>query len=452
MNNFDTENETKENGWTPGTMPSLENESGSGKDLEMLQMQDPEQKPKRTRSSFGTGIFAGILLGAIIAVGGTYGICRAANFQIVIGGKGASTVRNTKVLTSEAVNKIDEITKYMDVYYYEDYDLDDVQDSMYAGLVQGIGDKYSTYYNPEEYKESQVSTTGIYYGIGAGLKQDPDTMQVSITKIYEGTPSEEAGLKQDDIIITVDGIDATSKEVTDLVKDIRGEEGTKVHLEIYRPTTEETLEFDVERKNVELPSVSSQMLNDKVGYIQISEFQKNTSTQFETALADLQGKGMTSLVVDLRNNGGGLVSSVVKILDDILPEGTVVYTEDKYGNRQDYTSSGDTKLDIPMAVLINENSASASEIFAGAIKDYKYGTLIGTTTFGKGIVQTVYPLSSGDAIKITTAKYFTPNGNYIHGVGIDPDVELEYQFLGSQTDEYSVNLDNQIQKALEILQ
>ena len=183
------------------------------------------------------------------------------------------------------------------------------------------------------------------------------------------------------------------------------------------------------------------------------------ANQFEKALAELEGEGLASLVVDLRYNGGGLVDSVVQILDDILPEGLIVYTEDKNGHREEYRSSGDTHFDYPMAVLINQDSASASEIFAGAIKDYNYGTLIGTTTFGKGIVQslgkyddyTVEHLKNLDAIKLTTAKYFTPNGNYIHGVGIDPDIELEYEYLDPDGEQYEIQYDNQVQKAIEVL-
>ena len=408
-------------------------------------------KKKRKKPGFAAGVVVGIAAAAVILVGGTFGICKAGNYQMVIGSKGASKVKNTKLLDQDTVDKVDELTNYMDLYYYEDYDVQDVQDGLLEGVVSGLGDKYSTYYTAEEYKEQQLSTSGTYYGIGAALAQDKDTMQVTITKIYEGTPSEEAGLKKDDVIVSADGTDATSMELTDFVKLIRGEEGTTVHLEVYRPSTEETLEFDVERKNVELPSVSSQMLENNIGYIQISEFQSKTAEQFESALSSLKDQGAQSLIVDVRGNGGGLVDSVVAILDDILPEGTVVYTEDKYGNRQDYTSSGDTYLDMPIAVLVDQNSASASEIFAGAIKDYNYGTLIGTKTFGKGIVQTVFSLPEGDAIKITTAKYFTPDGNYIHGVGIEPDIELEYQFMGGENDEYSVDLDNQIQKAIEVL-
>ncbi len=408
-------------------------------------------KKKRKKPGFAAGVVVGIAAAAVILVGGTFGICKAGNYQMVIGSKGASKVKNTKLLDQDTVDKVDELTNYMDLYYYEDYDVQDVQDGLLEGVVSGLGDKYSAYYTAEEYKEQQLSTSGTYYGIGAALAQDKDTMQVTITKIYEGTPSEEAGLKKDDVIVSADGTDATSMELTDFVKLIRGKEGTTVHLEIYRPSTEETLEFDVERKNVELPSVSSQMLENNIGYIQISEFQSKTAEQFESALSSLKDQGAQSLIVDVRGNGGGLVDSVVAILDDILPEGTVVYTEDKYGNRQDYTSSGDTYLDMPIAVLVDQNSASASEIFAGAIKDYNYGTLIGTKTFGKGIVQTVFSLPEGDAIKITTAKYFTPDGNYIHGVGIEPDIELEYQFMGGENDEYSVDLDNQIQKAIEVL-
>ena len=160
---------------------------------------------------------------------------------------------------------------------------------------------------------------------------------------------------------------------------------------------------------------------------------------------------MKALIIDVRYNPGGMVTAVVQILDDILPEGTVVYTEDKNGNRQDYTSSGDTYLDYPIAVLINGESASASEILAGAVKDYQYGTLIGTTTFGKGIVQTIFPLENGDAVKLTTAKYFTPKGNYIHGVGIEPDIELEYEYLDKEAVSYDEAYDNQIQKAIEVL-
>ena len=406
------------------------------------------QEPRKRKSGFGKGLFLGIIGTALIMVLGIYITCRATGTQIVLADKEVEAA----LLDADTIAKINELTAYIQMYYYEDdATIEDLKDGMYAGLVNGLGDKYSVYYTADEYEQMQVSMTGKYYGIGAALSQDADTMVVSITKVYEGTPSEEAGLLAEDIILSVDDVEATSMEVTELVKLIRGEEGTTVHLEIYRPSTGKYLSCDVERANVTLPSIDSEMLTEEIGYIRIESFETDTAAQFETALAELEDQGMQSLVVDLRYNGGGLVDSVVQILDDILPEGLIVYTEDKNGNRQEYKSSGDTHFDYPMVVLINQDSASASEIFAGAIKDYEYGTLIGTTTYGKGIVQVIFPLSDGDAIKLTTAKYFTPNGNYIHGVGIEPDIELEYEYLDPEGESYEMQYDNQIQKAIEVL-
>ena len=413
-----------------------------------------EQKPdggkERRRRGMGAGILLGICGTLVVGALGIYLTCRFTGSQILITNAAADT-DTTPLLDAKTTAKINELSAYIDLYYYEDTDVQDLKDGLYAGLLEGLDDRYSVYYTADEYAQTQVSMTGQYYGIGAGLAQDKDTMQVTITKVYEGTPSESAGLRNEDVILSVDGTEADTMDVTDLVKLIRGEAGTTVHLEIYRPSTGENLSFDVERADVTLPSVSSQMLNDTIGYIRIESFEKDTANQFEKALAELEGEGLTSLVVDLRYNGGGLVDSVVQILDDILPEGLIVYTEDKNGHREEYRSSGDTHFDYPMAVLINQDSASASEIFAGAIKDYNYGTLIGTTTFGKGIVQSLFPLEDGDAIKLTTAKYFTPNGNYIHGVGIDPDIELEYEYLDPDGEQYEIQYDNQVQKAIEVL-
>lgn len=419
--------------------------------IELPENHEEPQIPKKDRGNgVGKGIFIGILIAAVVIIGGTFGFCKITGTALIIGGNKASSVEYTQILDEEAVDKIDELNTYLSLQYYEDVDEDALKESMYKGLMEGLGDPYSVYYTAEEYAEMQVSTTGEYYGIGAGLSQDLETMEVTITKVYRGTPSEEAGLKDGDILLTVEGIDATSMEVSKLVQHIRGEEGTTVHLTLYRPSTEETLEFDVERKNVQLPSIEGELLDNNIGYIQITEFQTNTAAQFKEMLTDLKNQGMQSLIVDVRSNPGGLITSVVDILDVILPSGTVVYTEDKYGNRNTYSSDSNC-LDYPLVVLVDGNSASASEIFAGAIKDYEYGTLVGTTTYGKGIVQTIYPLSDGDAVKLTTAKYFTPKGNYIHEVGIDPDVELEYEYTGPEDGAYEKQYDNQLQKAIELL-
>ena len=192
------------------------------------------------------------------------------------------------------------------------------------------------------------------------------------------------------------------------------------------------------------------MLDGGFGYIQIGEFLTKTAEQFDDILSGLEQQDMKGLIVDVRSNPGGLLNSVVEILDRLLPEGIVVYTEDKYGNRQDFTSDAEC-VDYPIVVLCDENSASAAEIFSGAMQDYNYATLIGTTTYGKGIVQTIYPLSDGDALKVTTAKYFTPDGNYIHGKGITPDIELEYEYGNPEGTVYEKQYDNQLQKAIEVM-
>ncbi len=412
--------------------------------------------PKK-KKGFGKGVAAGIFGTIAVLFLVVFAGCKLTGTSIVLNfgnGSGETVGAQSAILDADTTKKINELMTYIDLYYYEDEDVDEdtLRDSLYAGLVDGIGDKYSVYYNPQDYKDLQISTTGEYYGIGAGLSQDVDTMVVTISKVYAGTPSEKAGLLADDIIVSVDDVDATSMEVSDLVQLIRGEEGTTVHLEIMRPSTGEELSFDVERANVQLPSVTYEMLENSVGYVYLEQFESGTAEQFEAAVEDLTAQGMKAMVLDVRYNPGGMITSVVQILDDILPEGTVVYTEDKYGNREDYTSDGESYMDIPIAVLINGDSASASEILAGAIKDYGYGTLIGTTTFGKGIVQTIFTLEDGDALKLTTAKYFTPNGNYIHGEGIEPDIEMEYEYTGDPEGEYDKAYDNQLQKALEVLE
>ena len=413
---------------------------------EMIKTGKPE---KRRPSGFKNGVIIGLVLGLLITgIGAGVGIRAYANLTnnyVIFGPQGVKQTAKDNVLDQAAIKKVDELLSYIDLYYNDSYKEKDIRNAIYKGTLSGLGDPYSVYYTVDEYKDLQTSTNGNYYGIGAALSQNAKTMEVTVVKVYEGTPAEEAGLKNGDEILSVDKYEATSMELSNLVKKIRGKEGTKVHLKVYRSQTGENLEFDVERKNVDIPSVDSKMLSDGIGYIQISEFQSNTAKQFKKALAALEKEDMKGLIVDVRSNPGGLVTSVVDILDQILPEGTVVYTEDKYGKKETYTSDASC-IHYPMAVLVNGDSASASEIFAGAIKDYDYGTLIGTKTFGKGIVQTVFPLENGDAIKITTAKYYTPKGHYIHGKGIQPDIKLEYKYSGPEDESYDMKYDNQLQK------
>ena len=410
-------------------------------------------KEAKKGPGFGLGIVLGILAGALITGIGVFAgftlYARTTGSVVTMGQDGAVAVSDSELLDEDFTDKVEELLAYVEYYYTGEVDIEEMQNEMLHSLVDSLGDPYSVYYDEAEYADMQITTTGEYYGIGAGLSQALDTMEVTISKVYSGTPAEEAGLLKGDQILYVEDIDATTMELSDLVTHIRGEAGTSVHLQILRD--EEVLEFDVERRNVVLPSVEGQMLDNDMGYIIISEWQTNTPDQFTEYYEKLEAEGMKGLIVDVRSNPGGLLTSVVSVLDYLLPEGTVVYCEDKYGNRQDYTSDASCK-DIPMVVLVDGSSASASEIFAGAMKDYEAATLVGTTTFGKGIVQSMFSLEDNDAIKVTTAKYYTPAGNYIHEVGIDPDVELEYEWLGPEdATVYDMQYDNQLQKAIEVL-
>lgn len=421
-------------------------------DMEQEQMEWDNGRTggEKSSSGFSKGVAAGVL-------GTVSFLCLLSLVLVFVFGKNIYITTPSReeagvgVLTKEVQAKINELAGYIHLYFYEDVDNEKLAEGLYSGLLEGMEDKYTDYYNQQEYQDLQISATQNYYGIGAGLTQERDTMQVSINHVYQGSPAETAGLLEGDIIVMVEDIEAVSMELSELVTYIRGEEGTSVHLQIYREGESDYLEFDVARANIDLPTVEYKMLDGNKGYIHIMEFGAPTAEQFEHAVEDLKGQGMEGVILDVRDNPGGMVSSVTKILDDILPEGTVVYTQDKYGSKQEFTSEGETYMEYPLVVLMNGNSASASEILAGAIRDFEYGTLIGTTTYGKGVVQTIYPLKDGDAIKLTTAKYFTPKGENIHGTGIEPDVELEFDYQGDRTKGYDEMQDNQVLKALEVL-
>jgi len=362
-----------------------------------------------------------------------------------------TSAESSELLSSPVRGKIERLVASIHQYYYEDVDDDKLVQGLYKGLFEGIGDKYSAYYTPEEYESMMISATSSLSGIGAVLQQDPDTMQVTFNHIYEGSPAEKAKIRNGDILVQVDDIPAASMELSELVTHIRGEKGTVVHLKVYRKGNPGYLELDVTRDIVDVPTVSGQMINDEIGYIMIAEFGDKTAEEFADAVKELEAQDMKSMIVDLRDNPGGMITSVTDILDQILPEGVTVWTEDKNGKRKEYKSDA-ACMDYPMAVLINGNSASSSEIFAGAIRDYKYGTLIGTTTFGKGIVQSIRQMADGSAFKLTTAKYYTPNGENIQDEGIDPDIELEYEYLDPDAKTYDMMQDNQILKAIEVLE
>ncbi len=376
-------------------------------------------------------------------------------FQILQGSgspdvTGNGTYSTEEKLDMEAVTeKIQFLNTEIENFYLEDVDYTALEEGIYKGLLSGLGDPYSEYYTGEEYKQIMESTSGSYCGIGATLSQNQEDGSCTVVNTFDGSPAAEGGLEAGDIIYKVEDIEVTGMDLNQIVSYVKGKEGTQVRLTLVREGKEQ--EVTLTRRNIEITTVTYEMKENQIGYIALSEFDEVSTKQFKAALEDLEKQGMKGLVVDLRNNPGGMLTVVVDILDMFLPEGTVVYTEDKYGNRQNYTAGSEVVTEVPLTVLVNGYSASASEIFAGAIKDYGRGTLVGSTTYGKGIVQRIIDLQDGSAIKLTVAGYYTPNGNNIHGKGIEPDVEIELTEENTAPDEDGKAGDPQLEKALELL-
>ena len=348
--------------------------------------------------------------------------------------------------------KIEEKTSLLqdiiDEYFLFDQDPSKIEDGIYAGMMNGLGDPYSMYYTEEEYKALNEETEGKYSGIGASVSQNPNTKIVTIVKVFDNSPAKEAGLMSGDIIYKIDGEEITGEDLDIIVKTkIRGKEGSSFNMTVLRGDDRKEVELELTRRTIEVQTVETKLLDDGIGYIAVSQFDAMTAAQFKAGIEGLESQGMDKLVIDLRGNPGGLLDQVVDMLDYILPEGLVLYTEDKTGNGEEYFSDAENELDIPMVVLVNENSASASEVFTGTFKDFEWGKVVGKTTFGKGIVQNVLPLGDGTAVKITTQHYYPPSGYDLHGVGIKPEVEVDLN-EGAVIGEDS---DNQLNEAIKIL-
>lgn len=355
--------------------------------------------------------------------------------------KAIESITDTSVKRKLAVLE-DTIQKY----FWQDVEEEELEAGLYRGLLESLDDPYSVYYTNEELIALQQQTEGIYYGIGAYISQDVEMGYAQVSGIIKNTPAEESHLMQGDYIYKVNGEDMQGKDSSYVVSKIKGEEGTYVTITVVREGAAEPLDIDVERRKIESPTVEYEMHENGIAYIQITEFDLVTSRQFETAYKQAKTEGMKGLIIDLRSNPGGNLSTVCDIARMLLPKGLIVYTEDKYGKREEYTCNGENEIDVPLVVLTNGYSASASEILAGAVKDYGIGKLVGTTTYGKGIVQKVINLSDGSAIKLTVSSYFTPKGNNIHKIGIEPDVEIAFD-----SELYQQGTDNQLEKAKEVL-
>lgn len=413
---------------------------------------DNRAESQKGSRDFRNGVITGGLVTALLLVsiyaGGT-----AYRMYKVREARADVTESDESVVNTDTLQKMklieDAIANY---YYYEDdISYEELQDGIYKGMVNSLGDPYSEYYSREELEEVMSSNMGISYGIGAYISINKQMNMAMISGVMEESPAQESGLREGDIIYEVDGESTQGMSLTQVVSRVKGKENTNVHLTIYRENENDLLEIDIKRaKRLEVTTVDYGMLEDtdQLGYLRIREFDAVTVDQFTEAMAELRGQGMKGMVLDLRSNPGGDLAAVVDIARKILPEGLIVYTEDKTGRRKEYTGDGKRELDIPLVVLVNEYSASASEILAGAIQDYNKGTLIGTTTYGKGIVQQIQKLDDGTALKLTISAYYTPSGRNIHGIGIEPDIELEYDYEASENE----GIDNQVEKAIEILE
>lgn len=380
------------------------------------------------------------------------GVATGVALTVLAGGgiKAVQYYRSEDILSDLSfTQKVKYLENMIDKEYLGEIKTDDLEEGVYSGLVYGLGDVYSRYYTKEQYEQETATTDGAYVGIGVSMQLNK-AGGVQIVECYKGSTAEKAGIKADDVITAINGTDITGMELADVSVMIKENKDKEVILTVQRQD-EGTQEISVEVSDVELPSVFGEMLDGNIGYIQITEFTGVTEEQYETVFGQLKEQGMEKLVVDLRDNPGGLLNIVCDILRKILPEGLIVYTEDKNGNRSEETCDGKNHLDMPLAVLVNGNSASASEIFAGAVKDYGIGTIVGTTTYGKGVVQSIRQLSDGSAVKLTVANYYTPNGTSINKTGIQPDVEVELNPELVSKDEITHDEDNQLQAALDVL-
>lgn len=365
--------------------------------------------------------------------------------------QGDVTISREEYNRLKQYEKLDLLMQLVELYYYEDVDTDEMLESAAMGLIAGIGDVYSVYYTKEEMEAFNEETEGEYAGIGCQLLADPTDQMITITRVFKGSPAEEAGMRSGDKIVYVNDVYYSAYEMDAAVDVMRGTPGENVKVTVLRGL--ETVDFDITRKVININYVEYEILEGNIGYVMVYDFLGDAVEGFRTALEAFRAANVTGMIIDLRNNGGGLLDASVEMADMILPEGTVVSIRDKNGAEEAFTIDGEY-YDVPMVVLVNGYSASASEILSGAIRDTGEGTLVGTKTFGKGVVQSVIDFPDGSGLKVTTARYFTPSGECIHGVGIEPDVEIELD--EDVVTRYGINnlpheQDAQLQKAIELI-
>lgn len=417
-----------------------------------------------SKNKFWRGVMVGVLVTALvclITVGASAGIYMFGRrvidnqTQVQVQTEGTPSQAQEPVNFENVTKKLEQIQDIIDKKYLfeEKIDTSEEEAGIYQGFLSGLNDPYAVYYTPDELTSFLDETNGSYCGIGALVSQNVQTGVSTIVRVFEGSPAEEAGILPGDALYKVDGTEVIGMDLSLLVNNyVKGEEGSQLTITVYRENSDEYKDITLTRRPIDVQTVSGKMLDEEIGYISVAEFDRVTDDQFKSKIEELQGEGMKRLIIDLRNNPGGEVTTVVSMADYILKDGGRILTvANKKGTEETYDAEDGHSLEIPMVVLVNGNSASASEVFTGAMKDYGVATIVGTKTFGKGIVQTLMPLSDGSAIKLTTDHYYTPNGNDIHGKGIEPDLEVELDEEAAQEVVIPEEKDNQLQKAVEVV-
>lgn len=352
--------------------------------------------------------------------------------------------------TSDIAETLEDYRKIIDKYYLGDIDEEKLKEGAIAGYIKGLDDEYTEYISKEDMADYMADATGNFVGVGVYMVQDTEANKIMVLSPIKGSPAEKAGLQPGDYIIAVDGVTYTGEQMTEASNKIKGETGTTVKLQIQRK--DETLDIELTRENIKVNPVEGEVLENNIGYIEFSSFDDGTAEEFKTKFEELQGKGIKSLIIDLRNNGGGIVDEALEIANYILDKDSVIlYEVDKNNNETVEKTTDDPIINMPIVILTNENTASSSEILAGALKDHKKATIVGEKTYGKGVIQRLLTLPDGSGLKITSEKYLTPNRTEINKVGIEPDEKVELPETVTNILNVEKNEDTQLQKAIEIL-
>lgn len=390
-----------------------------------------------------TGLLFAVILVVVFAVAW---VLKLNKYVLNYYGLSLSEVKSKQVkLNSDDFDtKMNKLASYIETFYLDDVSEEDMAEGAFKGVVAALGDPYSEYYTEEEYESLMESTSGEYNGIGVSISQKEENGEITIATVFDDTPAKEAGIQEGDVIVAVDGNDMTGKSSQDVVSMIKGKTDGTVTITVMR--NGEKLDIQVEIRKVERPTVANHMMDGNIGYIKLSEFDGVSTSQFSEALNELKDQGMEKLVIDIRDNPGGRLDVVCDLLDLFVDKDKlIVYTKDKNGNKQEeYTRYDASVKDIPISIIVNGNSASAAEVFTGVMQDYGLAKIVGTQTFGKGIVQKILDMGDGSAVKLTVSKYYLPNDENIHGQGITPDYVID---ADENTEE-----DVQLNKAVEVLE